>query len=119
MRGPGCDQPRIADQLDRDDIVDVYWPGSGQGLDVLLHAGEAILETAPFEAARRLPNPCRGCTFEAPCHGGCAGRRHLLNRLDQPDPYCPVVRGDMRRLAIRMAADRDLPKLESACTTIC
>ena len=27
------------------------------------------------------------------------GRRHLLNRLDQPDPYCPVVRGDMRRLS--------------------
>ncbi|MFL6936837.1 MAG: radical SAM/SPASM domain-containing protein [Xanthobacteraceae bacterium] len=96
----------------------VYWPGSGQGLDLLLHAGEAIVDTTPFEAARRLPNPCRGCAFEAPCHGGCAGRRHLLNRLDQPDPYCPVVRGDMRRLAIRMAAARDLPKLESACTTI-
>jgi radical SAM protein with 4Fe4S-binding SPASM domain len=96
----------------------VYWPGSGQGLDLLLHAGEAIVETAPFEAARSLPNPCRGCAFEAPCHGGCAGRRHLLQRLDQPDPYCPVVRGDMRGLSIRMAATRDLPKLESACTTI-
>jgi len=96
----------------------VYWPGLGQPLDLLLHAGESILDTEPFEAARALPSACRGCGFEAPCHGGCAGRRRLLNRLDQPDPYCPVVRGETRRLAIRMAASRDLPKLESACTTI-
>jgi hypothetical protein len=41
-----------------------------------------------------------------------------MDQLDQPDPYCPVVRGETRRLAIRMAASRDLPKLESACTTI-
>ena len=96
----------------------VYWPGSGQDLDLLLYQGEGIVHSEPFEAARALPPACRGCAFEAPCHGGCAGRRRLMNMLDQPDPYCPVVRGDMRRLAIRMAAARDLPKLESACTTI-
>jgi radical SAM protein with 4Fe4S-binding SPASM domain len=96
----------------------VYWPGSGQALDLLLHAGETIVHTEPFEAARALPAPCRGCAFEAPCHGGCAGRRRLMNMLDQPDPYCPVVRGETRRLAIHMAAACDLPKLESACTTI-
>lgn len=96
----------------------VYWPGAGQALDLLLHAGESIVDTRPFEAARALPTPCRGCAFEAPCHGGCAGRRRLMDQLDQPDPYCPVVRGETRRLAIRMAASRDLPKLESACTTI-
>ncbi len=38
--------------------------------------------------------------------------------LDQTDLYCPVVRGETRRLAIRMAEGRDLPKLDSACTTI-
>ncbi len=96
----------------------VYWPGSGQALDLLLDAGKAIVDTGPFEAARSLPAPCQGCACEAPCHGGCAGRRRLMNRLDRPDPYCPVVRGDTRRLAIRLATARDLPKLESACTTI-
>jgi radical SAM protein with 4Fe4S-binding SPASM domain len=96
----------------------VYWPGSGQRLALLLHAGEAFIDTEPFEKARVLPPGCRGCVFEAPCHGGCAGRRRLLNRLDQPDPYCPVVRGDARRLSVRMAATRELPMLESACTTI-
>jgi hypothetical protein len=35
-----------------------------------------------------------------------------------PDPYGPVIRGERPRLEIRMAANRDLPKLGSACTTV-
>ncbi|ACL58401.1 radical SAM/SPASM domain-containing protein [Methylobacterium nodulans] len=96
----------------------VYWGGAGQGLDALLDVGPAITATDPFVAARALPEPCRGCVHEATCHGGCAGRRRLMGKLDQVDPYCPVVRGEDRTLAVTMAASRDLPKLESACTTI-
>ena len=96
----------------------VYWTGGGQALDVLLAEGQAILETAPFQAARALPPACLGCVHEASCHGGCAGRRRLMRMPDEPDPYCPIVRGETRRLDVTMAASRDLPKLESACTTI-
>ncbi len=62
-------------------------------------------------AARAVPSPCMDCAFRATC----AGRRRLL---DQPDPYCPVVRGDDRQLKVRMAKIRELPKLEGACTTV-
>lgn len=96
----------------------VYWPGGGAPLDLLLGAGEEIVETAPFVAARILPAACEDCAWRAPCGGGCAGRRRLMDALDAPDPYCPVIRDDDRRLHIRMAPRRDLPKLESACTTI-
>jgi radical SAM protein with 4Fe4S-binding SPASM domain len=96
----------------------VYWPGGGAPLDVLLNAGEAIVDTAPFVAARSVPAACEPCVHRASCAGGCAGRRRLHQALDAPDSYCPVIRGDDRRLAIRMAPQRDLPKLESACTTI-
>jgi hypothetical protein len=41
-----------------------------------------------------------------------------MGALAEPDPYCPVVRGDTRRLSMRMAESREMPKLESACTTI-
>ncbi len=41
-----------------------------------------------------------------------------MQQLDEVDPYCPMVRGEDRRLAVTMAPTRDLPKLESACTTI-
>ena len=96
----------------------VYWPGNGAPLDLLLEAGEGIVETASFVAARSVPAACEPCAHRATCAGGCAGRRRLMDALDAPDPYCPVIRGDDRPLAIRMAPQRDLPKLESACTTI-
>jgi radical SAM protein with 4Fe4S-binding SPASM domain len=96
----------------------VYWPGGGSPLDVLLDLGSEVVSTQPFQDARSLPGPCTDCAFRATCGGGCAGRRRLLDALDQPDPYCPVIRGDERRLAVRMARARELPKLESACTTV-
>jgi len=96
----------------------VYWPGGGAPLDLLLNAGERIVETAPFVAARSVPAACEPCAHRATCAGGCAGRRRLMDALDEPDPYCPIIRGDDRPLNVRMAPQRDLPKLESACTTI-
>jgi radical SAM protein with 4Fe4S-binding SPASM domain len=96
----------------------VYWPGSGEPLEDLVLAGSKILNSAPFEQARTLPEVCRPCEFRQTCHGGCAGRRRLQGALVRPDSYCPVIRGERPRLQIRMAASRDLPKLSSSCTTI-
>lgn len=96
----------------------VYWPGPGDRLEALLEAGSAILESAPFVEARSLPQACRACDHLAACRGGCAGRRRLQHALPDPDQYCPIVRGEARPLSVRMASSRDLPKLDSACTTI-
>jgi hypothetical protein len=41
-----------------------------------------------------------------------------MGALGEPDPYCPVVRGEPKGLVIRQASAREMPKLESACTTI-
>jgi len=96
----------------------VYWPGAGEPLSKLLAEGEKILNTAPFVAARMLPPACEPCEFRETCHGGCAGRRRLQGALDQPDIYCPIVRGERPLLDVRIAATRDLPKIGSACTTV-
>jgi radical SAM protein with 4Fe4S-binding SPASM domain len=96
----------------------VYWPGGGAPLDLLLELGADITNTDPFAAARGVPSRCGSCSYVESCGGGCAGRRRLLNALDEPDPYCPVVRGGSRKLKVQMARSRELPKLESACTTI-
>jgi radical SAM protein with 4Fe4S-binding SPASM domain len=96
----------------------VYWPGFGEPLCDLISAGSGILDSAPFAEARFLPEACRTCEFRSTCHGGCAGRRRLQGALAQPDFYCPVIRGDRPRLAIRLAANRDLPKIGSSCTTV-
>ena len=96
----------------------VYWPEPGASLEQLLEEGEAIVDSAPFAAARSVPDACQGCAHREVCRGGCSGRRRLQNALGAPDVYCPIVRGDSRSLAITMASDRHLPKLDSACTTI-
>jgi radical SAM protein with 4Fe4S-binding SPASM domain len=96
----------------------VYWPGGGAPLDLLLDVGSDIIATEPFAAARSMPSSCASCAHAETCHGGCAGRRRLMDALDSPDPYCPVVRGEDRTLKVQMASSRELPKLESACTTI-
>lgn len=96
----------------------VYWPGKGEPLDMLLDVGPEVVASAPFAAARSVPADCANCAYVAACRGGCAGRRRLIDALDKPDPYCPIVRGETRTLQIRMAETREMPKLESACTTI-
>jgi radical SAM protein with 4Fe4S-binding SPASM domain len=96
----------------------VYWPGPGESLSQLILSGSDILNSAPFEQARTLPEACRACEFRDVCHGGCAGRRHLQAALAQPDFYCPIIRGERPKLEIRMAANRDLPKFGSSCTTV-
>jgi radical SAM protein with 4Fe4S-binding SPASM domain len=96
----------------------VYWPGSGEPLSDLIFARANILSSTPFEQARTLPQTCNQCEFRESCHGGCAGRRCLQGALLQPDCYCPIIRGERPRLEIRMTANRDLPKLNSSCTTV-
>jgi radical SAM protein with 4Fe4S-binding SPASM domain len=96
----------------------VYWPGPGEPLANLITAGGSIMSSVPFEQARSLPPICSECEFREVCHGGCAGRRRLQNALLEPDFYCPIVRGQRPTLSVRMAAERDLPKLSSSCTTV-
>jgi len=96
----------------------VYWPGSGEPLSDLISGGDRILNSELFMQARIVPETCKKCEFRDSCHGGCAGRRRLQGTLAQPDFYCPIIRGERPRLAIRMAANRDLPKLRSSCTTV-
>src|SRR5262249_49569732 len=74
----------------------VYWPGQGGTLDALLDSGGGIVESASFRAARSVPAACEPCALRDSCRGGCAGRRRLLGALDQPDPYCPVIRGEQQ-----------------------
>jgi radical SAM protein with 4Fe4S-binding SPASM domain len=96
----------------------VYWPGSGEPLADLVLAGPEILDSVAFAQARTVPPACQPCDFRDTCHGGCAGRRRLQNALARPDYYCPIIRGERRRLKLQLAADRDLPKLSSSCTTV-
>ena len=96
----------------------VYWPGPGEPLSKLISTGSEILNSPAFEQARRLPEACLNCEFRLTCHGGCAGRRRLQGALSAPDFYCPIIRGERPRLEVRLAPNRDMPKIGSSCTTV-
>ena len=96
----------------------VYWPGNGEPLSDLIAESTHILDSIPFQQVRILPDACEPCQFRESCHGGCAGRRRLQGALLEPDCYCPIIRGERPQLNIRMATNRDLPKLSSSCTTV-
>jgi radical SAM protein with 4Fe4S-binding SPASM domain len=97
----------------------VYWPQPNLTLDDLPDLGvEGILESEQFRQARRVPEACRDCPHVASCGGGCASRRALLGDMNQPDIYCPLVRGETVDLSFTPAPAKDLPRGGNVCTTI-
>jgi radical SAM protein with 4Fe4S-binding SPASM domain len=99
-----------------------YWPGADLRIADLARRGEEVWSSRTFLAARTLPSACASCQFAESCAGGCASRRALRDKLDEPDEYCPVVRGDLARIQALLrytpADPEDVPKAGNACTTV-
>jgi len=115
FQGCGCGRSTVRVTPAAAVVPCTYWPAAGTRLPNL---GPDILQTPAYVACRQIPAACSGCAFEQTCAGGCAGRRAVAGSLDQPDPYCRLVRGDAWPYPVRRASDRDRPKSRSACTTI-
>ena len=116
--GCACGRRTIRVTPERRIIPCVYWPRPGLPLSDLPRLRETVFQTEEFRRCRVVPQACAGCAYVATCGGGCAGRRILAGGLDQPDPYCPIIRDDPLRLSWRRADGRPLLKSGSACTTI-
>ncbi len=96
----------------------VYWPDEGEPLARLLESGPEIVNTPAFLACRNAPPACPACRDVPACGGGCAGRRALAGRPDGPDPFCPFARSERLEIPFRMAPQKELVKVGSACTTV-
>jgi len=116
--GCACGRRTIRVTPERRIIPCVYWPRPGLPLSDLPRLRETVFQTEEFRHCRIVPRACAGCAYVATCGGGCAGRRILAGGLDQPDPYCPIIRNDPLRLSWRRANGKPLLKSGSACTTI-
>jgi radical SAM protein with 4Fe4S-binding SPASM domain len=112
--GPGCGRTTVRVAPDGRVLPCTYWPESRLTVADLRVLREAIVEAPEFTQAREMPAACAGC----PCRGGCAGRRALLGRPSESDPYCPFARRDRVVLDWEPASGADLPKVGSACTTV-
>ena len=97
----------------------VYWPQPDLTLDDLNGlTREAILDSEQFQRARLVPDACHDCPHVTSCGGGCGSRRALLGDLNQPEIYCPLVRGETIALSFTPAPQKDLPRGGNVCTTI-
>jgi radical SAM protein with 4Fe4S-binding SPASM domain len=116
--GCGCGRSTVRITPRAEVLPCVYWPNRALTLADLEDQRADIPSSAAFQEVLTVPAACQGCAYVATCGGGCASRRALRGRLDEPDEYCPIVRGDRVALDYRPAAGADLPKVGSACTTI-
>ena len=101
-----------------------YWPVAAARIPQLADAEQNIWDRREFEKSRHVPEACKSCRFVESCAGGCASRRALRGKLDEPDEYCPVVRGEdevrrvLEMLRYTLSNPEDVPKAGNACTTV-
>lgn len=122
IEGPGCGRGTIRVTAKRKVLPCVYWPAAGAPALRTLTEDESgvaqITGGGEWARIRTVPTACAACPLVETCRGGCASRRLLRGALDEPDEFCPIVRGDEVTLKWVRAAGTELPKAGSACTTI-
>ena len=117
--GSGCGRQTVRITPKGAIVPCVYWNKSDLRLeDLPAHGADGVLASPQFARVRHVPEVCQSCPFVATCHGGCAGRRELAGGVELADPYCPLVRGEKVDLEWAPAAERQLLKTGSACTTV-
>jgi len=66
-----------------------------------------------------VPDFCKICKFVSSCKGGCLGRRILLNKIKDPDSYCPFVQAkSLPKIKFRKSKDREFIHSQYLCTII-
>jgi len=117
--GTPCGRQSIRITPDRRLKPCVYWPGSDLTIEHLAKEKERVFQAPLFQQTHQIPRACSNCTYLASCGGGCAARRILRGRLDEPDEYCPVVRGKSFPFKARLSSEARSPvRTGSICTTI-
>jgi radical SAM protein with 4Fe4S-binding SPASM domain len=96
----------------------VYWPMSDLTIEDLVEKKEAIFQTPLFKNTHNTPQFCLNCAYVKSCGGGCAARRILRGRPNEPDEYCPIVRGEKIDLKSRLSSAEKPLRTGSICTTI-
>jgi radical SAM protein with 4Fe4S-binding SPASM domain len=96
----------------------VYWPESDLTIDDLVEQKEGIFTSSLFKKTHNAPQFCRTCRYFENCGGGCAARRVLRGRADEPDEYCPVFKGKTMDLQGKTSAAAKPLRAGSICTTI-
>ncbi|MGD8991280.1 MAG: radical SAM protein [Desulfobacterales bacterium] len=96
----------------------VYWPDSDLTISDLAQQKEAVFDTPYFRQTHHIPQFCLTCVHVQNCGGGCAARRMLRNRYDEPDEFCPIYNDKPVHIVGRRTAASKPVRTGSICTTI-
>ena len=96
----------------------VYWPDSDLSIDDLVEKKEFIVESPLFKQTHVTPRFCLDCEHVDNCGGGCAARRILRGRFEEPDEYCPIYQGKTIQLKGHQSLAAKPLRTGSICTTI-
>ena len=96
----------------------VYWPESDLTLADLVKQKEAVFESDYFQQTHQTPQFCLQCEHVQNCGGGCAARRKLRKRFNEPDEFCPIYQDRKIRIDGRPSAASKPVRTGSICTTI-
>ncbi|MFZ0930941.1 MAG: radical SAM protein [Syntrophobacteraceae bacterium] len=118
LQGSPCGRKSIRITPLKEVLPCVYWPERKLSLAELIILKESVLDSPPFQEARRMPKGCEACRYAANCRGGCRSRALLLGQGESPDVFCPVKRGDFKQLNVTSACGKELLRSRSICTTI-
>jgi radical SAM protein with 4Fe4S-binding SPASM domain len=118
LKGTPCGGRSLRVTPDRKLKACVYWPESDLSIDDLADKKEAIFDTPLFQQAHSTPEFCLSCVHVQNCGGGCAARRKLRGRLEDPDEYCPIYQGKQIQLAWQSSSTAKPLRTGSICTTI-
>lgn len=118
LQGSPCGRKSIRITPFKEVLPCVYWPEKKIRLEDLLELKENVWSTSPFRNSRKVPGTCKECEYLDNCRGGCRSRNLLLGKDGEPDHYCPIHRGELKRLNPTLAFDKKLLRAKSICTTI-
>lgn len=118
MEGSPCGRRSIRVTPLKQVLPCVYWPEKVIELQDLPKLKETVWDSPPFQNVTKAPPPCRRCEHLENCGGGCRSRNRLLGKDDAPDHYCPIPKGEKKRLNPTLAVDKKLLRAKSICTTI-
>jgi radical SAM protein with 4Fe4S-binding SPASM domain len=118
LNGTPCGGRSIRVTPDRKLKACVYWPDSDLSIDDLVEKKEAVFDSPQFQTTHHTPKFCLNCEHVENCGGGCAARRKLHGRLEEPDNYCPIYRGKTVALTGQLSPVAKPLRTGSICTTI-
>lgn len=117
--GPVCGRKSLRVTPDGFIIPCVYWPKGDIRISDITKQKGAFQESGEFKKVFVVPERCLDCQYVTVCRGGCSARRLLRDALEEPDEFCPIVRGEQIHLDYEMVSIRkELVHAGYLCTLI-